>query len=408
MKHFMKRWLENMIVEKNAWKAAFDVISSLEKNGYEAVIVGGAVRDSMRNHPANDVDVATNALPEEVKAIFSHTADVGIAHGTVLVIHSLSPVEVTTYRTEGTYQDHRRPDEVHFVSSLAEDLKRRDFTINAMAMTGKQEIIDLFGGKEDLKNGIIRAVGEPVERFKEDALRMLRAIRFSAQLGFQIEESTFNAISKQAQDIHFIAKERIKAEFDKIFVSDYPKIAIENIHKSGLGEYLPGEYVQFNSWNNFQTSTAYEGWAFFCLLQPQQDIEILRTFKCSNDEKKRAKEIVDAYHFLIADGWTKRHYFEFSLESLESAFKFAKHLEKNLSHPQSLTEIRHLKEKLAIQKRTELAVTGHDLVKWSSQKSGPWLKETLERIITEILENRLTNNQEKIKKWFLNELNSER
>lgn len=391
-----------MIVEKNAWKAAFDVISSLEKNGFEAVIVGGAVRDSLRNHSANDVDVATNALPEEVKAIFTRTADVGISHGTVLVIHPLSPVEVTTYRTEGNYQDHRRPDEVHFVSSLAEDLQRRDFTINAMAMTGQQEIIDLFGGKEDLQNGIIRAVGEPVERFKEDALRMLRAIRFSAQLGFQIEESTFNAISKQAQDIHFIAKERIKAEFDKIFVSDYPKKAMENIQKSGLSEYLPGEYLQINHWKSFQASTTYDGWAFFCLLQPQQDIEILRTFKCSNDEKKRVKEIIDAYHFLIADGWTKQHYFEFNLESLESAFKFAKYLEKILSQPKSLTEIQQIKGKLAIQKRTELSITGHDLIRWSGKKSGPWLKETLERIITEILENRLTNNQEEIKKWFLN------
>lgn len=393
------------MIEQNAWKAAFDVIASLEENGYEAFIVGGAVRDSLRGHQANDVDVATNAVPEEVKTIFKHTADVGIAHGTVLVIHPLSPVEVTTYRTEGTYQDHRRPDKVHFVSSLAEDLKRRDFTINAMAMSGNREIIDLFGGKEDLENGVIRAVGEPVERFKEDALRMLRAIRFSSQLGFKIERLTFQAISKQAQDIHFVAIERIKAEFDKIFTSDYTEKAIQNIQQSGLAKFLPGEYNNLEGWKKFKASEeSWKGWAFFCLLQPTQDIEILREFKCSNNEKRQVEHILAAYQLLTSTGWTKKDYFTFDAKILKVAYEFAKTLGKTILKPESMEEIDHIKSNLAIQKKSDLVVTGHDLLKWSSKKSGPWLKETLEQILTEIIENRLPNERQQIKEWYIDDL----
>lgn len=393
------------MIEQNAWKAAFDVIAALEENGYEAVIVGGAVRDSLRGHQANDVDVATNAVPEEVKSVFKHTADVGIAHGTVLVIHPLSPVEVTTYRTEGTYQDHRRPDKVHFVSSLAEDLKRRDFTINAMAMSGHQEIIDLFGGKEDLENGVIRAVGEPVERFKEDALRMLRAIRFSSQLGFKIEQRTFQAISKQAQDIHFVAIERIKAEFDKIFTSDYTEKAIQNIQQSGLAKFLPGEYNNLEVWKKFKASEeSWKGWALFCLLQPTQDIEILRDFKCSNNEKRQVDQILAAYELLTSTGWTKKDYFTFDAKNLKVAYEFAKALGKMILKPESMEEIDYVKSNLAIQKKSDLVVTGHDLLKWSGKKSGPWLKETLEQILTEIIENRLPNERQQIKEWYINDL----
>lgn len=405
MKRSMKRWHENMI-EQTAWKAAFDVISSLEENGYEAVVVGGAVRDALRGHHANDVDVATNAVPAEVKTVFKRTADVGIAHGTVLVIHPLSPVEVTTYRTEGTYQDHRRPDQVRFVSSLAEDLKRRDFTINAMAMTRHQEIIDLFGGKEDIQNGVIRAVGEPVERFKEDALRMLRAIRFSSQLGFTIEKATFQAISKQAQDIHFIAIERIKAEFDKIFTSEHTEKAMENIQQSGLAKFLPGTFDQpLAIWEKFRASKeSWKGWALFFLLQNTQDIEILRAYKCSNYEKKQVDQILIAYQILTSTGWTNKDYFMFDTEILEIAYEFSGILGKMVVKPQSKSEIEHIKSNLAIQHKSDLDITGRDLLKWSGKKSGPWVKETLEQILIEILENRLLNERQQIKDWYLNEL----
>lgn len=180
------------------WQVALRVIEKIEEAGHEAVIVGGAVRDFLLQRDVHDVDVATSALPEEIKKIFSQTIDVGMEHGTVVVLDEGKPIEVTTYRTEGTYSDYRRPDEVIFVRELSQDLERRDFTINAMAFTKSGEIIDLFNGKDDLHVGLIRAVGDANSRFREDALRMLRAIRFSAQLGFDIEEKTLEAIQKDS------------------------------------------------------------------------------------------------------------------------------------------------------------------------------------------------------------------
>lgn len=403
MKRFMKRWQRKMY-EQKSWKAAFNVMETLINHGYEAVIVGGAVRDLLRGHLVHDVDVATNAHPEEVKALFSNTADVGIAHGTVLVIHKLSPIEVTTYRTEGQYQDHRRPDEVKFVSSLSEDLKRRDFTINAMALTIHEEIIDLYGGKEDMERHIIRAVGEPTKRFKEDALRMLRAIRFSAQLGFQIEINTLEAIKKQAEDICFIAKERIKQEFDKIFISRYPKNAFLHISNSSLSQFLPGDYSHYEAWECFKPNgKSVKGWAFLTLLQPNHDASILSQLKCSNSEKKYVKAVVEAFQLLNDGGWTKRDYFDYDVDILETAYEFACQLNKNVKAPASQYDIVQIKSSLAIQSQQELAVSGQDLIKWSGQKGGPWLKEMLDRILNEILENRLSNSTEQIKEWFLRE-----
>ncbi|CAM5206923.1 CCA-adding enzyme [Lysinibacillus sphaericus] len=176
------------------WQAAFTVIEQLEEAGFEAVVVGGAVRDAILNRPAHDVDVATNALPQEVKTVFNRTVDIGIQHGTILVIVPEGPVEVTTYRTDGEYTDHRRPEEVHFVRSLKEDLQRRDFTMNAIAMRRDGSFVDFYGGQRDIEASVIRAVGEAKVRFAEDALRMLRAVRFSAQLGFSIEASSFTLV----------------------------------------------------------------------------------------------------------------------------------------------------------------------------------------------------------------------
>ena len=200
------------------WHNAIDVINSIEQAGFEAFIVGGAVRDYYLTKENHDVDIATSALPEEIQAIFPYTIDVGIEHGTVLVMHNGEPIEVTTYRTESlTYSDHRRPDAVHFVRNLAEDLKRRDFTMNAMALSQTGEYIDLYEGRKHIDEQLICAVGIAEERFGEDALRMLRAVRFAAQLNFTIDSQTFAAIGQQAASIALIAMERIQVELSKIF-----------------------------------------------------------------------------------------------------------------------------------------------------------------------------------------------
>ena len=188
------------------------IIDILMSHGYEAYVVGGCVRDSILNKKPMDWDITTSASPIEIKELFQRTVDTGIQHGTVTVLMGKEAYEVTTYRLDGEYEDHRRPKEVIFTKSLEEDLKRRDFTINAMAYNEKEGLQDLFSGEEDLEKGVIRCVGVPEERFDEDALRILRAVRFSAQLNFTIEEGTKNAIRTRYPHLKDISAERIQVE----------------------------------------------------------------------------------------------------------------------------------------------------------------------------------------------------
>ncbi|MBQ7261870.1 MAG: CCA tRNA nucleotidyltransferase [Lachnospiraceae bacterium] len=199
------------------------IISELEKKGFEAWAVGGCIRDSVLNRKPGDWDITTNAKPAEVKSIFKRTVDTGIQHGTVTVLIKDKSFEVTTYRLDGKYEDSRHPSEVTFTADLVEDLKRRDFTINAMAYNSRAGLVDAFGGVEDIKKRLIRAVGSPEERFKEDALRIMRAVRFSASLDFDIEEKTFEAIKKETGNLKKISAERIREELVKLIASSHPK-----------------------------------------------------------------------------------------------------------------------------------------------------------------------------------------
>ncbi len=203
------------------------IINILQKNGYEAYIVGGCVRDAILNKEPNDWDITTSALPEDVKRIFHKTIDTGIQHGTVTVMIEKTGYEITTYRIDGEYEDGRHPKDVLFTRNLVEDLKRRDFTINAMAYNDKDGLVDEFDGIGDLERKIIRCVGNPMDRFHEDALRILRAVRFAANLGFDIDEDTKKAAAELAPTLKKISKERIQTELDKMFLSDHPEMLEE-------------------------------------------------------------------------------------------------------------------------------------------------------------------------------------
>lgn len=191
--------------------------------GFEAYPVGGCVRDLLLERTPGDWDVTTNALPEQVMDLFDHTAPTGIKHGTITVLLEGAAVEVTTFRTEGGYSDGRHPDGVRFDATLEQDLARRDFTINAMALARDGSIVDPFGGKDDLQEKIIRCVGEPERRFAEDALRMFRAVRFGAQLGFGVEEATFDALKQNARKAKQLAGERVRVEVEKTLCSACPE-----------------------------------------------------------------------------------------------------------------------------------------------------------------------------------------
>lgn len=215
------------------------IIDRIYENNYEAYIVGGCVRDSILGFEPNDYDITTSATPKTVKDIFKDfkCIDTGIEHGTVSIVMDEDIYEITTYRIEGEYKDHRRPENVDFTSSLNEDLKRRDFTINAMAYNEKEGLIDLFGGRKDLNNRIIKTVGNPYDRFNEDGLRMIRAIRFSSKLNFEIEKNTLLAIYDNAKIIKNISLERITDEFNKIVLSNNPENIII-LFKTKLLNYL--------------------------------------------------------------------------------------------------------------------------------------------------------------------------
>ena len=215
------------------------ILRVLENQGFEAFIVGGCVRDSILGRRPDDWDITTSARPEQVKALFRRTVDTGLKHGTVTVLMDKESYEVTTYRIDGEYEDGRHPKEVAFTASLEEDLKRRDFTINAMAYHPDRGLVDLFHGMDDIRAEIIRCVGNPLERFGEDALRILRAVRFSAQLGFSIEEETKKGIEELAPNLKLVSAERIQTELVKLLVSPHPDYFLTAYETGITRQFLP-------------------------------------------------------------------------------------------------------------------------------------------------------------------------
>lgn len=215
------------------------ILRVLENQGFEAFIVGGCVRDSILGRRPDDWDITTSARPEQVKALFRRTVDTGLKHGTVTVLMDKESYEVTTYRIDGEYEDGRHPKEVAFTASLEEDLKRRDFTINAMAYHPDRGLVDLFRGMDDIRAEIIRCVGNPLERFGEDALRILRAVRFSAQLGFSIEEETKKGIEELAPNLKLVSAERIQTELVKLLVSPHPDYFLTAYETGITRQFLP-------------------------------------------------------------------------------------------------------------------------------------------------------------------------
>lgn len=218
------------------------IIDTFYKSGYEAFMVGGCIRDLLLNKNPMDYDIATSAPPEITERLFSKTIPTGIKHGTITVIINNTPYEVTTYRTEGKYIGNRRPEEVNFVTDIKEDLSRRDFTINALAYNDRKGLLDFFNGLSDLNNRFIRCVGEPNLRFNEDALRMLRAIRFSAQLDFDIDIYTYSSIKKNYKLINNISKERVRDEFKKILLCNNPIRGLDCLNETNISSLIFSDF----------------------------------------------------------------------------------------------------------------------------------------------------------------------
>ena len=280
------------------------ILNTLRAHGYEAFAVGGCVRDTMLGRTPGDWDITTSARPEQVKAVFRHTVDTGLQHGTVTVLKDHTGYEVTTYRIDGEYEDGRHPKSVEFTAELREDLRRRDFTINAMAYSHETGVVDLFGGMEDLKQGVIRCVGNPVDRFTEDALRILRAIRFSAQLGFEIEEGTRDALALIAPNLKNVSKERIMTELTKLLLSSHPE-RMRLVFETGMSPYIAEHFdEEVTDWEQAEEFLRAAGellpetkavrWAAFLKeLAPKEAAGIMTALKSDNDTRDRVRTLTD-------------------------------------------------------------------------------------------------------------------
>ena len=391
-----------------------NIIKTLNEAGYEAYAVGGCVRDSALGVTPKDWDITTSAKPEQVKLLFPRTIDTGIQHGTVTVMEGKTGFEVTTYRVDGEYEDGRHPKEVVFTGNLKEDLRRRDFTINAMAYHDEEGLVDIFGGMDDLEKGHIRCVGVALERFTEDALRILRAVRFSAQLGFDIEEETKEAMKELAPRLQMVSVERIYAEISKLLCSPHPE-HLEYAYETGvlkqvfpeLSMKLEDEVLRKETWKKLMKSPR-DLWVrltilFLNLLDVPKDerkdavVKILRRLKTDLYTIKLVSRLADIGTDELAHVEMKVRTFlsEHGEEVMEKWLM--------VKEAQTGADMKALREmKNAILKRgdciciKQLKIDGKDLLNLGV-KQGKEVGETLQKLLNEVLINPKLNEKEQLK-----------
>jgi len=387
---------------------AVPLLEMIEAAGYEAYFVGGSVRDSLLGREISDVDIATSALPEELKSIFPYTADVGIEHGTILVIYNGEPYEITTFRTESGYSDYRRPDQVEFIRSLKEDLKRRDFTMNAIAMDKTGNLIDPFNGKQAITTKQIITVGNPEERFGEDALRMMRAVRFVSQLNFSIERETLSALAHTPHLLGNIAVERKLTEFEKLLVGPSSNKAISILVKTGLFNYLPGLVGKAESFNkmaqcNLSCLSKPELWTLLIHqmgLNERKASEFLRQWKLPVKKIKQILKTLQWVHYRLENQWTRLAAYDAGIEYMLSAERVLKSLTGQRTS--SIAELHKLFDQLPIKNRSDLNLTGTDLISWFKEKPGPWVNHYLRLIEEMVIIGEVANVKADIREWLNN------
>lgn len=369
---------------KKKFNSAINILEKFNEVGYEAYFVGGCVRDYLLNDDFSDIDITTNALPDEVKQIFKKSIDTGIQHGTVTILINGDSFEVTTFRTEDDYIDHRTPEKVEFVSDLKEDLDRRDFTINAMALDGKGKLYDYHCGEQDLRNKIIKTVNNPNERFFEDALRMLRAFRFSSKLGFEIEENTLKAIKNNAELIKFVSIERIVNEFRKLLTGKGNKRSLELLLDSKLNNYIPflDEISKITDFSNYT----------FCqslyILSNLNNIsfEKLKELKLSNKEIKQVKIYEKINKDFIGNVPLEIILYNYDIEDVAFIASYSKYCDK-----EDIEKI-----KLPIESFNDIAITSMEIISIIDKPAGPWIKEIIKKLEEDIILSKIDNTRKDI------------
>ncbi len=381
------------------FQGAMPILRELQGAGYEAYYVGGSVRDILLNKPIHDVDIATSAFPAEIKQLFRRTIDVGIQHGTVMVVTKDATYEVTTFRTESTYQDFRRPDHVEFVRSLKEDLKRRDFTINALAVGIDGEVIDLFDGLSDLRSRKLRAVGNPYERFHEDALRMMRGLRFISQLGFTLEPETFEAIREYHSLLAKISVERINVEFVKLLMGSSRQAGVKAFVESECYIYCPGlsnygeALLRFADLIGPAIPTEKQAWTLLISmlgLKQDQIKSFMKEWKCSNQLIKDVSQMVPALAFRLSHEWDNWNLYQVGRELAVSV----EYLLIYFGQKPNQAKIRLMYQNLPIHNLKDLAIKGNDLIQQFDYPKGPWINQVLRGMEREVIEKNLPNEQE--------------
>lgn len=366
------------------FNSTINILEKFNEAGYEAYFVGGCVRDYLLNDDFSDIDITTNALPDEVKQIFRKSIDTGIQHGTVTILINGDSFEVTTFRTEDDYIGHRTPEKVEFVSDLKEDLDRRDFTINAMALDSKGKLYDYHCGEKDLRNKIIKTVNNPNERFFEDALRMLRAFRFSSKLGFEIEENTLKAIINNAELIKFVSIERIVNEFRKLLTGRGNKRSLELLLDSKLNNYIPfldeiSKIIDFSNYTFCQS---------LYILSKINDIsfEKLKELKLSNKEIKQIKIYEKINKDFISNVPLEIILYNYDIEDVAFIASYSKYCDK-----EDIEKI-----KLPIESFNDIAITSMEIISIIDKPAGPWIKEIIKKLEEDIILYKIDNTRKDI------------
>ncbi|WP_078546124.1 CCA tRNA nucleotidyltransferase [Litchfieldia alkalitelluris] len=388
------------------FKKASVILNKLQTHGHEAYFVGGAVRDFLLQRQIGDVDIATSATPTDILSLFEHTVDVGIEHGTIIVLIDSIPFEVTTFRAEDQYEDYRRPSKVAFIKSLKDDLQRRDFTMNAMAMTLSGEIIDPFNGKHAISEGLIETVGNPSERFNEDALRIMRGVRFVSQLNFKLAPQTKEAMKTHGYLLSKISVERITTEFEKIITSQFPNKGLSLLLDSNLYQYLPTlkdysnqltEVIRVD-WSRLNSNV--EGWTLLTyILEVKNPQTFLKAWKLSNKTINAVLKNLTSIEDILSKGWTNLTLYRIGLVNLPQIHRLLAVIQNKVT-----TSIDFLTDRyqgLVIKSRDELVINGVDVINWSEKKAGPWVSEALSAVELAVLDGQLENDREKIKEWLL-------
>ncbi|WP_053219422.1 CCA tRNA nucleotidyltransferase [Virgibacillus senegalensis] len=382
------------------------ILEELERRGFQAYFVGGAVRDFLIGRKIGDIDITTSAKPDQVQQIFQKVIPVGIEHGTVIVRREGESFEVTTFRVEEGYSDFRHPDQVEFVDDLEADLARRDFTMNAIAMDKQGKIIDPYQGKKAINQKMIHTVGLPSERFNEDPLRMLRALRFASQLDFDLDYDTYTALAKGGEMMKQISTERITVELEKLFAGPYVTKGIELLLKTNLVDYLP----VFKDNKQLQQSLRNITMPFgqlselLCMLVCWGEGVTLsdwaKAWKLSNRTKK------DAEHLYEAIAYSKKNQLDVWL-----VYRLPEHLLDNFIplystyvEPISRKDVNSVVESLPIRSRKELDVTGEDIIAlFPDRQKGPWINQMLSELEKRVVTGKLANQNNVLKEWVKHE-----